>query len=335
MYEDEEDAASVNTGATKAYADICTLGLSTTFADLRAFGLIGFQDAPNGLWLGRHGLSKKDVAPEIVMAAFRNKVDLVGLTSEDDKMYRGSPEDRFGYFREKALETLPKRLIPTVFDRNLVRIYDEVLERNLLFLNAETVHAPKGMNWGFKVHVVGTNMLEKRLTNPADLIYHAKHDHGNPLVFLKDLTLDSKTLTGRYPDLLSMVDGFITHDATSFKFRTKNAQKILSEYGDIKEIAVSSAHWPHELGRAGIGISREHVDADKVTGTEDVLKGLRGALTSSEHYTLIQEYNHPLRVAYLGALMKMYGGRDDRFKGDVESSYNVKNLKSEPFRFSS
>src|SRR3989344_6802284 len=66
-------------------------------ADLRAFFTIGFQDAPNGLWLGIHRIPRQYLFQRFVTTCFDAELGLVALTTEDDRILPKSAEDRWGH----------------------------------------------------------------------------------------------------------------------------------------------------------------------------------------------------------------------------------------------
>ena len=119
----------------------------SVYADLRAFFTIGFQNAPNGLWLGVHGITPEELPTLLVEQTMKKGVGLVALTSEDDCMGSDSPEDRFGFLRKRISYLDSDKYQAVVLDANLLRVTRLEDGVTLSVLNSETVHAPQGDNW--------------------------------------------------------------------------------------------------------------------------------------------------------------------------------------------
>ena len=294
-------------------------------ADLRVFGSIGFQDAPNGLWLGKQGYQPQtSLAKRIIDSAIERKVSVVGITSEDDAMIQFSPEDRFGFLKYQ-LGDLPPNYVMSRPQEGVLRIWNRT--GVVYVVNTETVHAPKGSDWhGVKLHVVGGNCLPKTLSL-AEAVKEA--DERGYMTLLMGVSASDEAR--RVADTVAArVTGIIEHDATNTFWdvltklpkvgpslrrygRSNNtlAKKYAESFGK-PGIAVSSAHWMHEIGRAGINF--------ELTNKNDVLGDLRTAI-KNRNFTNKRGYNNLLDVLRFGHLLQEYGGAPDRFKG-TNSSYN-------------
>lgn len=297
-----------------------------SLADLRVFGAIGFQDAPNELWLGKQGYQpQKSLLKRIVDSAFESKVGVVGITSEDDAMIQFSPEDRFGFLRHQMGSLYPEYIISRP-QEGVFRFWKRG-EKIVYLVNAETIHAPKGSDWhGVKLHVVGGNCLPKKLSL-AEAVKEA--DERGYMTFLMGVGASDEAR--RVADTVAArVTGIIEHDATNTFWdaltklpkvgpslrgysRSNNAlaKKYAESFGK-PGIAVSSAHWMHEIGRAGINF--------ELTNENDVLGDLRTAI-KNRNFTNKRGHNNLLDVLRFGHLLQEYGGAPDRFKG-ADSSYN-------------
>ncbi|MEK6825912.1 MAG: PHP-associated domain-containing protein [Nanoarchaeota archaeon] len=310
------------------------------YADLRAFFTIGFQDAPNGLWLGKHRMSRDQLPRFFYDTCMAKNIGLVALTSEDDKMLPHSPEDRFGHLTVASRSLLSEYTLD-LLDGGLLRVQRKRDNRILLVLNSETVHAPQGINWqGLKLQVLGANRLTKNYSNIKDSIMNY-NDQGL-LTFLTGITAA--------PIEASVLDipakeayGVITHDANNaFYSWMRHVPKLGSAIGkyttasntaaeniamdfDKPGIAVSSAHFPHEMGRAGIFIPQTYLDLQNVRGSSCLLSCIRHTLDDRAH-ECVRRYNRPEDVLRFGYLLAKYGQGEDRFEGDEASSYNRKDV---------
>lgn len=65
-------------------------------ADFRAFGAIGFQK----MWLKRQGLEGQEtLLYNIIESCARSGINVIGINTEDDRVYPAYPEDRFGFLK--------------------------------------------------------------------------------------------------------------------------------------------------------------------------------------------------------------------------------------------
>ncbi|MBI2631416.1 hypothetical protein HYW75_00240 [Candidatus Pacearchaeota archaeon] len=88
--------------------------------DLRSFGAIGFQDAPNGLWLGKQNyLPQSKLLERIIDTCIKNEVDITAITTEDDCVLTGYPEDRFGFLANQ-IKSLRNPYYGEKIDENLL-----------------------------------------------------------------------------------------------------------------------------------------------------------------------------------------------------------------------
>jgi len=135
----------------------------TIKADLRVFGAVGLQD----FWLRKHNaLSQRRYnSPycffqNLLSECMDKEISICGLTTEDDRVYPGLPEDRFGYLKMeipklkrtglKVDETLGEDVLS--FTRNGRPIY---------IINSQTVHPFEGLD--VKQQVIGTNKIKNGL----------------------------------------------------------------------------------------------------------------------------------------------------------------------------
>ena len=175
-------------------------------ADLRSFGTIGFQD----FWLARHNIKPENLPKVLADSCFKNNVSITAITSEDDKMVQGMPEDRFGYFRS-LLRNLPGNYAFNELDENLVRIRRD--REIVYFLNSETIHAPHGTDWnGLKAHIIGANMLKKDYQKIEDVAMYAQ-DKGL-LSFLTGIH-NSSACKNMATGVIDNFDGVITYDSNN------------------------------------------------------------------------------------------------------------------------
>jgi len=299
-------------------------------ADLRVFGAIGFQDAPNGLWMGVHGYNKNTLLEEIIKNCLRSNTDIVAITTEDDKIQQGYPEDRFGFLL-KQISLLPECYSAEKIDDILMRV--RAGSKIVYLVNSETVHAPKDANWGgVKVHLIGRNARPANLTCIADVLNYSR---GYGLVsFLMNTGISNEAKKVAEAHVIK-ADGIISHDANNVfpdvfsripvlrknlgkytKSRNKKACQF-AELFHVPGIAVSSAHYMHEIGNAGITLDRRSI---VLTDGIRFLSSLRKAIDIESHVNL-EGYNKPFDVLTFGCLLGKYGSAPDRFKGG-ESSYN-------------
>lgn len=308
-------------------------------ADLRSFYAIGFQNSKtNGLWLGKQGIDPSLLLKWFIDTCMDKNISLVAITTEDSRVNKYSPEDRFGFLLKSPMPH-PHGLeyVFNQIDDNLLHVRRKIDENALLMLNSETIHSPEGYySWGgLKLHVLGQNRLEK-FPRIEDNISYCE-DEGL-LTFLGGIT--KEMLNGAVVDIVApRVFGIITHDANNTygnlvkclplfgkallsKRRSSNkAAKEVASYHDKPGIAVSSAHWPDEIGRAHTAFPSTYIDLNNPHSTQRLLNRISNALLS-DSCTYSEGFHNPIRVAYTGYLLKKFGGKEDRFAGDPRSSYN-------------
>ncbi len=309
------------------------------YLDLRSFGTIGFQDAPNGLWLGKHKIKQKDLLKILADSCIKNSVDISTITTEDDLIQSGYPEDRMGFLLKQVLN-LPKEYKAEILDQNLLRVSNE--RGSVLFVNSETIHAEKNKNWnwkGLKVHVIGANRITKYYKTPQEVARYCRKQKGL-LTFLSGINSSNFPLA---EEIAKDCQGIIVHDANNTfdefyskmpligrylsKFSRKNnqdAEELAERFGK-PAIAVSSSHFPSQMGRAGLFSHRGYLDPDKVKDTSNFLFRLENIISHNkkerETFSNHLGYNSKIEVLRFAYLLTRYGSNPDRFKG-AESSYN-------------
>ena len=210
--------------------------------------------------------------------------------------------------------------------------------KDLVYLvNAETVHAAKGDNWGgIKVQVIGRNMIPKCYSLP-ELLNHCQ-DEGLPTLLCNvGQSQESLAVAETHINSASAV---ITHDANNtfprfinyvpFISKTlgkysassnKRAQYLIEKVGTKNwstGVAVSSSHYLHQMGRAGIYVETMPIE---LTSGKSFLYSLNAVL-SSHIFENKTGCNSMLDVLKFGFLLAKYGSAPNRFKG-AQSSYNV------------
>lgn len=301
-------------------------------ADLRVFGAIGFQDANNGLWLGVQGYAPQEsLLDRIVDASIKSKTDVIGLTSMDDVMYEGSPEDRFGFFKKLFLGNPGKGYSMDELEEGLMVVQrdndGDTRDPGIVYIvNAQTLYH---RNWkGLQLHVVGGNFVKER----SEIEDSAREaiDNGH-MVFLRGISYANLSVADR---VIEECTGAITHDANNVvpgiftkipkigsllagasRSRNVEAQRYLDSLSvEAPGIAVSSAHWMDEIGRAAI---KFHIPL----GSDVTMSRLIDSVENCE-FENICGYNNPFRVLKTKRLLGEHEGNQDRFKGDPLSSYN-------------
>ncbi len=301
--------------------------------DLRSFGAIGFQDATNGLWLGKQGYRPQNGLLKLLADNCINRgIDITAITSEDDKIIPGYPEDRFDFLSNQYL---PKGYTSKRIDDTLLRVQNGKGE--VYFVNSETLHARQESSWGgLKLHVVGRNKLPKEIPLFDSLKYAQKE---GLLTFFSGVTSSQ-----RAEELTKLhkrdYTGIIEHDANNtfpwwVKFIPKVGKK-LENHTRLKNreahfevchlnkpgIAVSSSHYIHQMGRAGIYCNAEEID---LTSGPKFLRSLRIALEmpgiSFDREFQKREYHPAQEILKFMRLLQKYGQDAQRFKGTL-SSYN-------------
>lgn len=302
--------------------------------DLRSFGAIGFQDAPNGLWLGKQNyLPQSKLLERIIDSCIDKGVDVTAITTEDDCVIPGYPEDRFGFLANQ-IKSLKGPYDGEKIDNTLMMLRRD--QDRVYLVNSETVHANKMDNWGgLKVQVIGRNMIPK-YNSLSELLNYCKFN-GFPTL-LCNVGQNQKTLTVAeiYLDTASAI---ITHDANNTfpaiinhlpffnkyfgKYSVssnKRARDLVEKTGVNKylaEVAVSSSHFLHQMGRAGIIVDTVPLE---LSSGRNFLYSLNAVL-SSRIFDNKEDYNSIADVLKFGYLLSRYGSAPDRFRGS-QSSYN-------------
>jgi hypothetical protein len=311
----------------------------TVNADLRTFYAIGFQNSKDGLWLKKQGLDLARLFVGFIESCMDKEIGLVVITTEDYRVNRGSPEDRFNFLLRAPLPLTHKSEYEiNEVDENLFQVRRKYDNNILLVLNSETLNSPEKQSWGgLKLHVLGSNILGKH-SKIEDTIRSCK-DQGLP-TFLTGITSEMSNCS--VLDIVAaQAFGIITHDANNTygrfatlmpffgksllsKMRSSNkTARQTASYYDKPGIAVSSSHWPDEVGQAYTIFPSNFIDLQDPHSTQRLLEKISNAL-KGDYCTHSEGFNSRLRVAYTGYLLKKYGQRDGRFAGDPRSSYNPK-----------
>lgn len=315
------------------FLTIC-MNQNKTLIDLRSFGAIGFQDAPNGLWLGKQNYRPQNLLLEkIIDSCIENEVNIMAITTEDDSIRANFPEDRFGFLAEQ-IKTLNSPYRGEKIDNILMLLEKD--QKKVYLINAETIHPAIGDNWGgLKVQVIGRSMIPKNQSLPKLLEYCQKESLPT-LLCNSGQSQISLAFAETYFDKTAAI---ITHDANNIfpkgvehlpiigknlrKFsRSSNrgAKKLFNRLGSknyISEVAVSSSHYLHQIGKAGIYVDTKLLD---FTSGKTILYSLNAVL-ASQIFQNKRGYNSTFDVLKFGFLLSKYGSDPDRFKG-AQSSYN-------------
>lgn len=301
--------------------------------DLRSFGLIGFQKP----WLDYHKTEKGEIARKILYACQKLMVNCCAITSEDSQMFRGLPEDRFGFIKENFQPISEPIKIVQAFSDQMAMGFDlteESTTNRIVLVNSETVSASKGQNWyGIKVHAVGGNCLPKNLSLRETL--RACKERGL-ISFLMNVGVSENSLN-EAEEMHKLADGIIVYDANNcFPNWFRHVPLVKDKLGKYLErvnvkaeglatrlkvpgIAVSSSHFMHQIGTAGIETG---IDYNYIFGGSQLLNTLRDNITK-RHYELIRYPNSRWDVAKFAWALFRRGRDTKRFK-DCESSYNEK-----------
>ncbi len=219
-------------------------------ADLRVFGAIGFQDADNGLWLGKQGYRPQEsLLHRIVNSAIRKGVDVVGITSEDDKMLKYSPEDRFGFLKV-LIGAQNNEYLFAETEEGVIRATKRDINDGrggiVYLVNSETRHQSDIQDWkGLKLHIVGGNLIPKNLDLDETVKYANERGY---MTFLMNVGLKNQDLSDR---VVHSCTGVIGHNATnafptwteripkigaSLKGYSKGKNKIAQEYAHARRV---------------------------------------------------------------------------------------------------
>lgn len=306
--------------------------MNLRYTDLRNFGLVGFQDP----WLDYHKYQKENLIRDILYACLNKNVGCCAITSEDSKMFRGLPEDRFGFLKTNFRPISEQIKIVQAFSDQISMGFDLTddndKERRIVLVNSETISAHKGQNWyGIKVHAIGGNCLPKNLSLRETL--RACRERGL-ISFLMNTGVSENSLR-EAEEMHKLSDGIITHDANNcfpnwfrhvpfvkdnfgrYIKRTNTEAEKLAMRLRVPGIAVSSSHFMHEIGNARIEIG---IDYDYINGGSQLLSALKETITKGGH-RLVRGYNFRWDVSKLVWAFMTRGRDPNRFK-DCESSYN-------------
>src|SRR3989344_4043635 len=304
----------------------------TKLLDLRSFGAIGFQD----FWLKKHryGETLRDFIKPFLKSFYDKGISCSAITSEDSQMLPCYPEDRFGS-------------LGLIFSYAMrIRYYLEGKHepRELTLINSETISASDKQDWkGIKVHVVGGNCLPKGLSLEETL--SACKEKGLITFLLNSgVSQDSMKLAEEYH---GKYNGLVVHDANNClpnwirgikkldQALGKYVQAVNDQTHELAErlkvpgIAVSSSHFLHEIGRAGIEVKDNAFKG--VDNGIQVLERVRHILEDpiKKPIKLVREHNGLWDLFKLKHFLNKYGGIEGRFYKEL-SSYNTKqNQESE------
>ncbi|MBI2631417.1 hypothetical protein HYW75_00245 [Candidatus Pacearchaeota archaeon] len=116
---------------------------------------------------------------------------------------------------------------------------------------------------------------------------------------------------------IPVIENAIGKYSKSSNKRAKNLVDKLSSDTYIAGIAVSSSHYLHQIGRAGIFVETMPVE---LKNTKSFLSSLN-AILSSQIFENKENFNSVFDVLKFGYLLSRYGSAPNRFKGTI-SSYN-------------
>src|SRR3989344_7973894 len=327
----------------------------TKLLDLRSFGAIGFQD----FWLKKHryGETLRDFIKPFLKSFYDKGISCSAITSEDSQMLPNYPENRFGSLglifksltesndiKESGIIDFAHGFIDSYAMRIRYYLEGKHEPRELTLINSETINAPEGQDWkGIKVHVVGGNCLPKGLSLEETL--SACKEKGLITFLLNSgVSQDSMKLAEEYH---GKYNGLVVHDANNClpnwirgikkldQALGKYVQAVNDQTHELAErlkvpgIAVSSSHFLHEIGRAGIEVKDNAFKG--VDNGIQVLERVRHILEDpiKKPIKLVREHNGLWDLFKLKHFLNKYGGIEGRFSKEL-SSYNTKqNQESE------
>ncbi len=302
--------------------------------DLRSFATIGFQDAPNGLWLGKQGYGHQErLLQKIIDTSIQNKAKITAITTEDDKILPGYPEDRFGFLANQ-LKNLPSGYKGEKIDDALMALQSG--QEVVYLVNSETLHAPPNDNWGgIKVQIIGRNMLPKSFSLP-ELLNYCREQGLPTLLCNAGANCGSLIVAEMHAEQSSAI---VTHDANNVfpefikyipilgKSLSKYTRSTNTRAGSLVEklksklnttdVAVSSSHYLHQMGQAGIYVEEKDLSFENSGKFLDSLK----RIFTAHKFENKKGYNSARDVLKFGYLLGKHGFAPDRFEGTL-SSYN-------------
>lgn len=310
---------------TAGYTEIEGQVSNVVEIDLQAYGFIGFQEC----WLSRQGSSQRNLIADIVQGMMWRNIEIAGITTEDDRVAPGMPEDRLGFLRSLVVAAGGRTpYLTQELGEQVLSIERE--GKKLYLINAQLVHALDSQGTLVKHLVVGTNRV------PNGMPLGQTIDYCNDEGLMHFLMPNS-----HYPQFVQKLGAQYTHACTGLvgcraserfpswyqklpvigKHTEANARALETWCDETGRpgVAVSGAHTPLEIGRASITLPRSLIDT---TSEQHILQSIKHGIETKQHEVW---HGHESLGEWLSwALpLKRFGGNPHRFANEP-SSYNLR-----------
>lgn len=317
-------------------------------ADFRAFGAIGFQR----LWCEQKQriCRQEQLLTKIIEQCIESDIHVLGINTEDDRVSRGFPEDRFGFLAEQAeIFTSARYRIRQLRDDSMVISHRE--NGKLLILNTQTAH-PYENEKMLRHLVIGSNKVPNGLSLKDTINYCADRGlpnflmHGGELSEEERLNLWNSVVANSL--LMNGLTGVIGHEAQYCWPKFLSGMPVIGKYNRGQNertqqfakihrlpcVAVSSSHTLEDIGRASILFRNPIITTiDEIQGTEadifdcgetKLFETLQLMFKKISFMNNAIENNYESTSTWLSWALKLrrYGGKPDRFVGE-KSSYNL------------
>lgn len=146
-------------------------------ADLHVHGPIGFQPR----WLKLQGYRGKNLLKEIADKCFDGNINVCAITSDEDKIPKGSVHDRFGQLKEVYSRDLPEQYETDTLGDNVL-IVSRKHGGKVYIVNSQTVRIKKEGKGHIDHLVIGSNQI----LNGKNLDYTLKNIQQEGLISIAE-----------------------------------------------------------------------------------------------------------------------------------------------------
>ncbi len=231
-------------------------------ADLHYHGLIGFHEP----WFKIQGYNPKTLGEKIINSAIKNKVNIIGLTSEQYEIPKGSEHDRFNFLFNN-LKQNPNYKVDKLDNKDIAFVAERKKDGGILtILNSQMVIVNQRDNER-RYLAIGSNQL------PNQKNYFDTLKRGREMGLIQ--IMNCRYLSKEGLEYFDAIEGHDSQNRWSVIFKSvpaigqitkdKNMDaKKFSESVSKPWISVSNAHTPESVGKASIEFPRPYNYGEKI-----------------------------------------------------------------------
>lgn len=239
-------------------------------ADLHYHGTIGFHEP----WMSLQGYNGKNICELVLNSAVKKGIDIIVITSEQNRIVKNSCHDRFNYLFSKAQNLSDKYSFDKLGSKDIAFYLERKEDGKKLFvLNGQTVVVREG-DKRFDHLVIGSNQV----SNGMNLIDTLCFGHSEGLLQIAEhpYMLAHFGIGDKLEEYLSQYDAVEGHNSQmilpfgSISKKSNELAQILAKQKNKPWIATSDGHRVQD-----VGVSYISFDDFTFDNEEQLLRGLK------------------------------------------------------------